>query len=204
MPYGNNNVAVRGFNTLLAVTWKGFLCCVLGPGLLYLDIASGANYFQKAFEPYVNGNFDVTIPWVGWHIDWAKHAVLGFVLSAILSGMQVMLWNWVKSAGRLRDLKPQHLVAVLGGLGLLALDVMSDLGGATIWVSDTVDGRLWPIDANMFQKVTIPVIVMAGLLNEAFMDYFFGIDKPMDLSKLKNVLPFGRKSNNGSSASVAA
>lgn len=177
--YGNNSAAVRGFNAIVAVAWKGLISCVLGPGILYLDIASGTSYFQKAFEPYVTGSLNFTIPFVGWTVNWGRAVLLGLMLSAVMSGVQVMLWNLSKSGISLKNLKPQHYVAIIGASAVFGLDTLSDLGGATLWVSTTSDGSLWPQAANMFQMITIPAIVIAGTCNEAILDFFFGIDKPL-------------------------
>jgi hypothetical protein len=181
--YGNNNGLVRGVNTAIAVTWKAFICIVLGPGLLYLDIAAGANYFQGAFDPYLTGAFNATIPIMGWHINWGHAFVLGFVLSAVCSGIQIALWNFSKSSIKLGMLKPQHYVALTMAGAIFLLDVASDLGGATMWVSSTTNGALWPSNANMFQMITIPVIVICGIANEAILEFFFGIDQPTKIGR---------------------
>lgn len=197
MPYGNNNSAARGFNTIVAVSWKFIIVCILGPGVLYLDIAAGTSYFTEAFKPYVTGSFDIDIPFVGY-IGWSHAVMLGFLLSAITSGIQIVLWNFSKvglprdDAGKRQKPKIQHLAALGAALVVFALDFMSDLGGATMWVSDTTNGALWPTNANMFQMITIPVIVIAGVCNEAILEYFFGIDKPMSGSGKLRVLRGGR------------
>ncbi len=169
---------VRGINTTIAVSWKAFICIVLGPGLLYLDIAAGANYFQAAFAPYMTGTFNVILPFIGWHINWTHAAILGFVISAVTSGIQIALWNYSKTDVKFRTLKPQHILALIMAGAIFILDVASDMGGATMWVSNTSDGSLWPAAANMFQMITIPVIVICGIANEAILEFFFGIDKP--------------------------
>lgn len=181
--YGNNSGLVRGINTAVAVTWKAFICLVLGPGLLYLDIAAGANYFQGAFEPYMTGSLNITVPIIGWHINWATAALLGFVLSAVTSGIQIALWNFSKSSVKLKQLKPQHIAALTMAGAIFLLDVASDAGGATMWVSDTTNGALWPTNANMFQIITIPVVVICGIANEAILEFFFGIDQPMKITQ---------------------
>jgi hypothetical protein len=193
MPYGNNSSAARDFNALVAVTWKFVIVCVMGPGILYLDIASGANYFQKAFEPFVVGSFNFDVPGLG-HVGWSHSVMLGFLLSAITSGIQITLWNFAKVAKGLRKMSWLQLTAVIAAWFIFCLDLMSDLGGATMWVSDTSDGSLWPANANMFQMITIPVIVIAGVANEAILEYFFGIDKPMTKKGRMRVID-GGKSN---------
>lgn len=176
--YGNNSKLVRGVNTVIAIAWKAFVSVVLGPGILYLDIAAGANYFQGAFEPYLTDDFNMNIPVLGWHIGWTHAAVLGFVLSAVTSGIQIALWNYFKTELKLRLLKPQHIFAIITAGTIFLLDVASDAGGATMWVSNTTNGALWPHNANMFQTITIPVIVICGIANEALLEFFFGIDLP--------------------------
>ncbi len=182
--YGNNSGIVRGVNTAIAVGWKAFICIVLGPGILYLDIASGANYFQKAFEPYLKGGIETTLPLLGWHVNWSKAETLGFLLSTVTSALQIVLWNYSKSGVKLRQLNPHHIVALVFAGTIFLLDVASDLGGATLWVSKTKNGGLWPQDANTFQIITIPVIVLSGVANEAILDFFFGIDQPTKLGQL--------------------
>jgi len=181
--YGNNSQFVRGINATIAVTWKAFICLILGPGLLYLDIASGANYFQGAFEPYMTGSFNLNLPLLGWHIDWAHATMLGFMISAICSGIQIALWNFSKTNLQFRQLKPQHIGALVMAGAIFLLDIASDMGGATMWVSNTTNGALWPESANMFQMITIPVVVIAGVANEAILEFFFGIDRPMSVSR---------------------
>jgi hypothetical protein len=178
----------RGFNTVVAITWKTFIACLLGPAVLYFDIAAGANYFGEAFKPYVDGTFAMTLPFIGWSFNWSYAAILAFTLSAVTSAIQIVLWNLSKTNIKGSNLSPQAIFAIVAAVALFILDFASDLGGATLWLSNTTDGRLWPVNANMFQAITIPVIVIAGVANEALLEFFYGIDKPQEtLEKLRSI-----------------
>lgn len=196
--YGNNSSFVRGLNATVAITWKAVICIILGPGLLYLDIAAGANYFGAAFQPYMEGALNTSLPILGWNINWSHAALMGFVLSAVCSGIQIALWNFSKSGVKAKQLQPQHWAALIMAGSIFLLDAASDMGGATLWLSDTSNGALWPSSANMFQMITIPVIVISGIANEAILEFFFGIDKPV----LSSVKP--RRRNIGGSGPSSA
>lgn len=186
--FGNMSLVARGFNAVVAVTWKTFIACVLGPAALYFDIAAGANYFGKAFEPYVEGSFGMTIPFTGWSFDWSYAGIMAFMLSAVTTGVQIALWNFTKTNMKGVRPSPQAIFAIAAALTVFVLDVASDLGGATLWLSDATDGRLWPANANMFQMITIPLIVLAGVANEALLEFFYGIDKPAEaFGKLRSI-----------------
>jgi len=174
MSYGNNSGTVRKGVRIFGVWSKNLSTFLAGVFLILGDILLGSNYYNTGLK-HVDGSF--TIPLTDTKISWALFT--GFALSVITTGIQIALWNFVKTVKAENRFKWHHVGAILVAVTVTIFDSLADMGGAVMMTTGIDDGTIWPDHPTMFVCIIVPLIVLMCLCNEMFLDYFFELDKPV-------------------------
>lgn len=159
---------------------KNCTAVLAGVLIVVADVVVGGLAYMTAFKE-ANGAFTIPFTDVTMTVAFA----FGFGLSVVTSGVQIAIWNWAKSslnAGGRMKFRPEHWVAIGFAIILMIVDTGADMAGLTQLMSPANAGGILPQGANPVIWLAFTAGSLVCLLNEAFLDYFFGLDKPSGVS----------------------
>lgn len=173
--YGTHSGTVREVVKFLGKFLKNTTAVLAGILIILADVIVGGIAYMEAFKE-AEGAFTVPLTDTVMSVAFA----FGFGLSVVTSGVQIALWNWLKSnlatEGRMK-FRPEHWVAIGFAIILMVVDTGADMAGLTQLMSPANAGGILPQGANPVIWLAFIAGSMVCLLNEAFLDYFFGLDK---------------------------
>lgn len=178
MGYGNNSSGVKNAVKLIGIPLKNGTVILAAIFFIIGDIFVGQTFY---YDQFMNVSdvplFTLDIPVLGFSAS--PRWIMGFGTSVIASGVQIILWNFVKSGRGFRNLGPLQLLAVLTVTLLMVGDTIADIGGISSMMGPVREDGVLPVVINYGTGAVLLVSTIACLGGEIFLDNFLDFDKPL-------------------------